>query len=754
MALTSPETFTEQDKADLLGAVDEVASILGPSRPSPAKVTRARTLVKDIRVTCQTIPVSPITDDGTVTPPTPGPETPPIEPAPPETPPSGGGGGGSSSPPTTTTVTTTYTSQGDFSGSQGYRGWYYLSEDGTSMTYSAGSQLWLGTELYQGIWSSGQHPGGTNGAMRRWVAQGTGTYAITGQISDADLGGPGNNVTVTIKKNGAAIYGPQTITSGDATGYAISSVTGNCTAADTFDILVNGVGGISFASTNVSVSIALTTTTTSGSGSTTQTTLPFILSGTAPEEGTYTITANKPSNADGCTIAITGVNLAASYGRLYFNGSTNSLAIWATAPANAGISATVTLTVPVAYLVNGSNTLRFTHDTGSGYTVTAIGTPAFTTTATPTPPATQTSLPFDLRGSILPEDAILTVSLSKPNNANGATMTVTGVNLTELQGSYYINGVLGSAIWTSIPANAGVSVTVTRNPDVNLFVNGNNTIRFTHTEGTGYTVSSVSVNFSTPSPGTDPGLPAGNNGSFQNEPAGMTTLLNHSFNVAVGPNMFDDYNNTQIVSDPTAPLSPPNVAMHRLNAFAREGGGQLRYLSPTLYRDIFTGMYWRTNQQFQGRAVQGNKIFFVRGPYMNGVFALLGGPNQGQANFRIAFSHNTSALNNSHIMGGDAIGNIAECNVGNGTILMGVWYRIEVHIRCSTSRTARDGFIRWWLNGVLVGSYDQFNYSGPNGEGANEWMLNQTWDGSPDLGTINTVDWDHYVDHVYVSGKN
>lgn len=240
--------------------------------------------------------------------------------------------------------------------------------------------------------------------------------------------------------------------------------------------------------------------------------------------------------------------------------------------------------------------------------------------------------------------------------------------------------------------------------------------------------------------------------TWANAPSGGVILLDHSMNSTVG--LLDDYSSTVIVTDTSAPVSPPNVGLHRLGAFQREGGGQLHYIAPALYRELYCGFAWRTNAQFQGRAVQGNKIFFLRGPYMNGVFALLGGPNQGQSNFRLAFSHNTSALNNSHIMGGDSVGNLAECNVGNGTIIMGVWYRIEVHIRCSTSYTARDGFIRWWINGTLVGNYTQFNYSGPNGEGANEWMMNQTWDGSPDLGVINTVNWDHYVDHVYLVGKN
>lgn len=241
-------------------------------------------------------------------------------------------------------------------------------------------------------------------------------------------------------------------------------------------------------------------------------------------------------------------------------------------------------------------------------------------------------------------------------------------------------------------------------------------------------------------------------GTWANAPAGGTVLLDKDFSNLTG--LVDDYSSTVLTTDASAPVSPPNVGLHRLGAFQREGGGQLHYNAPALYRELYCGFSWRTNAQFQGRAVQGNKVFFLRGPYMNGVFALLGGPNQGQSNFRLAFSHNTSALNNSHIMGGDSIGNLAECNVGNGTIIMGVWYRIEVHIRCSTSYTARDGFIRWWINGTLVGNYTQFNYSGPNGEGANEWMMNQTWDGSPDLGVINTVNWDHYVDHVYLVGKN
>lgn len=747
--------MTGDERTALLDDIDEALDNLGPSRPSAPKVTRARTLLKGIKVACQNIAISPVTDDGeVVVPPTPGPETPPVEPAPPETPPSGGGGGGSTSPPTTTTVTTTYTSAGDFTGSQGYRGWYYLSEDETELTYSAGAQLWSGSELYQGIWSSGQHPGNTHGAMRRWVAQATGTYSITGTTYDADTSGAGNGVTVLINQGGTALY-TRAITDGDATPTAFS-LSGSCTAGDEFDFIVKSPGNVSFDSTALSVSIALTTTTTSGGGSSTQTALPFTLNGTAPEEGTYTITANKPSNADGCTIAITGVNLAASYGRVYFNGSSNSLAVWETNPSNAGVSATVNLAVPVAYMTNGSNTLRFTHDSGTGYTITAIGAPSFTTPSTPTPPATQTSLPFDLRGVILPEDAILTVSLSKPSNANGATMTVTGVNLTGTMGSYYINGQLAGAIWDTVPANAGVSSTVTLSPNVTLFQNGNNAIRFTHTSGSGYTVSSVHVTFSTPSPGTDPGPPAGNNGAFLNEPSGLTVRLNHNFNVLLGTNMFNPFpggTSPTIVSDSTAPLSPSSVMRSRLEAGALNGGAQLEWNSPTTYNRLFVGKWWRTNAGFQGRTV-GNKMFFVRGAWpggpvntYNGVF-LFNSTSLVNGTGTLRWSFNTGGLNNAHITGDPDPGVPLTSNVGDPTLRVGIWTKLEAYFVKSTTSTSQDGTIKAWINGNLVMNYTNVNYGSA---GFNNWTWSETWDGTPGF-TFATVPWEHYLDHLYISG--
>ena len=92
-------------------------------------------------------------------------------------------------------------------------------------------------------------------------------------------------------------------------------------------------------------------------------------------------------------------------------------------------------------------------------------------------------------------------------------------------------------------------------------------------------------------------------------------------------------------------------------------------------------------------------------------------------------------------------------------VVPGLWYKIELHIRASTTSSSRDGFMRMWLNNSLTHSYDQLNYAAATATMStpgflNQWVWSETWDGSGDMGISNTVPWEHYVDHVYIVGKN
>ena len=151
---------------------------------------------------------------------------------------------------------TTYTFTSDFSGTQGPR-WYYLNQDGSQMTYSSGSQLWNGVQLYQGIWNGGCHPGGTNTTVLKYVVPGTGSARITGDFADLDVGG-GNGVICTIKKNGSTVLaGPYSISNGNTTGQSYD-VTNSVTDGDYVTFEVSSAGDNSFDSTRLNPVIVYT----------------------------------------------------------------------------------------------------------------------------------------------------------------------------------------------------------------------------------------------------------------------------------------------------------------------------------------------------------------------------------------------------------------------------------------------------------------------------------------------------------------
>lgn len=739
--------MNQAEKDQLLVDLDAGLTLLSTKKPNHGTVNRAVTIFQGVKVACQTIPVTPVDEAGVPieTPPGGG-ENPPIEPAPPEIPPGGGGGGGTTEPPPVTTTTTTYTSSGDFSTSQGYRGWYYLEQDGTNMTYNPTNARWEGRQAFQFVDATGCHPGATSGAMRRWTAQGTGTYAITGAVSDASAGGS-SGIRFQILKNGTAIY---TNNMADGGSFTINE-TGNAAVGDTFDFLVSDpLGDIGKDGTLTSLSIALTTQNTSGTGGQTQTQLPFLLNGTAPQEGTLTLTMNKPANADTCTIPMTGVNLDTAYGLLYFNGTANSVTLWPSAPGNAGISATVNLQVPVAYVKNGQNALRFTHTSGSGYTVTAVGTPVFTTVDPPTPPATQTTLPFVLNGSILPEDGLLTVNLSKPANPTSTcTVSVTGTDLAEADGTLSVNGTTNSmTIWPVNSANNGAvrTVNLTTVPS-SWFNNGTNTLRFTHTSGDGFIVSAVSVSFT-----SQPEQPPVTPGTWPNVPGGYSFRTQFAFDARSGGGWAQDYGGGQLLSDATAPYSAPSILRYQRYTGTFGDVSNTHYAPSPTITGFYIGFWHRPSNPFWGWLNnEANKVGIFRNNN-NGfghTYLLMRrepGTTQGGP-FRPMIQLDYPLISNDQVGGyGDNPGarNILP-NLANPIITLGAWHRWEMQCVCSTGPNTDDGILRLWLDGQQIMNYTNVNYPGPF------WYLGFTpvWDSTDIVLPGNGTEY-HDFDHVVI----
>jgi len=245
---------------------------------------------------------------------------------------------------------------------------------------------------------------------------------------------------------------------------------------------------------------------------------------------------------------------------------------------------------------------------------------------------------------------------------------------------------------------------------------------------------------------------------WPNEPAGAAVKLDCNFSSTPSAcGILDAYSSSIQATDASAPISASGVVKSNMPARSAFGGMQLNYVTPQIYPEMYVGLMWRTNPQFQGRRV-GNKLFFIRGPQNNGVF-LFNNAALNNGSGVMIFAHNSGALNNSHACALD-LGLACYPNVGPGILTVGTWTKLEAYIKSSTTATSRDGIVRWWINGAPAGNYTNLNI---NQLGSNEWVWSETWDGcgingAPpcDIGPtgVNTSEWSHFIDHLHISIPN
>lgn len=226
--------------------------------------------------------------------------------------------------------------------------------------------------------------------------------------------------------------------------------------------------------------------------------------------------------------------------------------------------------------------------------------------------------------------------------------------------------------------------------------------------------------------------------TWPNEPSGAVTLLDHGF-ANYSPFY---YGGAELATDATAPVSPPNVMKSTIYPGQVEGGSQMNWSAGRTYNDMFVALSWRTNADFFGRTTA-NKMFFVRGPQVNGFFGLGG---SGTGPFEILFGHNTASLDNSHIWLQD-LGLVSYANAARVYVSRNTWTKIEVYIHKSTTSTSRDGIVRLWVNGIKTMDFNTVNYA-PNG--LDEYVWSETWDGTV-TNPVPSTEWSHYVDHLYIS---
>lgn len=245
-------------------------------------------------------------------------------------------------------------------------------------------------------------------------------------------------------------------------------------------------------------------------------------------------------------------------------------------------------------------------------------------------------------------------------------------------------------------------------------------------------------------------------GAGPNAPSGTTRITDYQFSTwnnnspccnNLGNGWFNVYPGSDcfVVSDSGAPSSPPGVLRQHRAAGSATGGcavfnealgnnGTSYATYPRVYGKMvfkLSNPFWQVasgNHKLTGYiAQQGNNLVFENVGH--------GGP------WTLALGFNGPA-DNCHLRGNPSFYNPyeSECatvytlfpNTGQGgSVQAGVWNTLEFIFQLGTCPSCRNGMVIWYLNGVRIGDWRNFNHASINGvfKEWDAWRITHTWDG-------------------------
>ena len=245
--------------------------------------------------------------------------------------------------------------------------------------------------------------------------------------------------------------------------------------------------------------------------------------------------------------------------------------------------------------------------------------------------------------------------------------------------------------------------------------------------------------------------------SWPNEPASSRPIIDCDFSTPTcGGQLIDNFGGGHTTTDATAPLSPSSVLQNVNSPTCHQGCAGVLWRHLNNLNEVYIGFWWHMNSDFEGAGVYTNKLFFVKTDDMNSFMGAYGPP--GSASFQMRFnSQNNAGIITCHMAGTQQPCTSTQggwifpiFNTGQAYLVKNTWNRIEMYGKRSTSRTSRDGVLKYWLNGVLIGSWTDMNWG--NG-GFTTFMITHTWDGSWAVIDPDHT-WIHTIDHVRVSQPN
>jgi hypothetical protein len=249
--------------------------------------------------------------------------------------------------------------------------------------------------------------------------------------------------------------------------------------------------------------------------------------------------------------------------------------------------------------------------------------------------------------------------------------------------------------------------------------------------------------------------------AWLNEPVGFTLLSDYRFDESLpageGQSLSDGWRirnpagYATHASDSDAPSSPPDVGQWRypVGFAGGDAPATMYYHLETTPSQMYFGYWWQASTPWQGHPSGVNEISFVSAQD-NILVVQMHGPPGGEGPYALIvtteFTTSNGHLDNSE---GDDPGTrhlLGNVNGGNYIVTPGQWYQIELYFKMSTTSTSRDGVIRWWVNGTLVGDYTTVNFDVTHPW--EEFLFSPNWGG---VGSTKTEEDYFWYDDVRLS---
>jgi hypothetical protein len=241
--------------------------------------------------------------------------------------------------------------------------------------------------------------------------------------------------------------------------------------------------------------------------------------------------------------------------------------------------------------------------------------------------------------------------------------------------------------------------------------------------------------------------------AFPNQPAGSTILTDVPYNSTCGnPGWTCNYpGGGTIVSDGSAPVSPPNVMRYQwTHTNSPNLGAGVNYPEPIFYfpsggvSTVYIAYWWKMSNPFAGKIIGLNKLSYITnfiGPGSPGKmydtgFMENGGGNQGGPWRMSAYMNYPQDQTQTGATG--------QQTLRGGSVSMGVWNRVEVCHTKSTTPSSQNGIYKMWLNGTLTMNVLNINHPG----NFDSFFLTPVWDSNdPPYGVTDY----HYFDHIRIA---